>query len=154
METALSRILADVLALEDITEAESHRLCELCHIMNSLEGLFVEDPDEPSFIVSYVPSWLKFSYLSELLVRPLLVSNGNRQYRRHNSRKLRLRTFRICSKRALWWTLSATSLYGWSAHYSPSLPRERRWYREFKAHQITILSPNCELLQLTHVLFV
>ena len=119
MDTALSRILADVLALEDITEAESHRLCELCHIMNSLEGLFVEDPDEPSFVVSYVPSWLKFSYLSELLVRPLLVSNGNRQYRRHNSRKLRLRTFRICLKRALWWTLRLKS---WSSSSEPCLP--------------------------------
>ena len=69
VDAALSRILGDVLALEDITEAESHRLCELCHILNALEGLFVEDPDQPSFVVSYVPSWLKFSYLSELLVR-------------------------------------------------------------------------------------
>ena len=69
VEAALSRILADVLALEDITETESHRLSELCHILNALEGQFVEDPDQPSFVVSYVPSWLKFSYLSELLVR-------------------------------------------------------------------------------------
>ncbi len=68
VEAALSRILADVLALEDITETESHRLSELCHILNALEGQFVEDPDQPSFVVSYVPSWLKFSYLSELLV--------------------------------------------------------------------------------------
>ncbi|KAI8996428.1 hypothetical protein BD414DRAFT_455134 [Trametes punicea] len=67
VETAVSRILGDVLALEDITEVESHRLSELCRILNTLEGLFVEDPDQPSFIVSYVPSWLKFSYLSELL---------------------------------------------------------------------------------------
>ncbi|PIL24678.1 hypothetical protein GSI_12562 [Ganoderma sinense ZZ0214-1] len=67
VEAALSRILADVLALEDITETESHRLSELCHILNALEGQFVEDPDQPSFVVSYVPSWLKFSYLSELL---------------------------------------------------------------------------------------
>lgn len=26
---------------------------------------------QPSFVVAYVPSWLKFSYLSELLVRNL-----------------------------------------------------------------------------------
>jgi centromere/kinetochore protein ZW10 len=32
-----------------------------------MEGLFSEDPDQPSFVVAYVPSWLKFSYLSELL---------------------------------------------------------------------------------------
>ena len=69
VEAALSRILGDVLALEDITETESHRLSELCRILNALEGQFVEDPDQPSFVVSYVPSWLKFSYLSELLVR-------------------------------------------------------------------------------------
>ncbi|KAH9913967.1 uncharacterized protein BXZ73DRAFT_106752 [Epithele typhae] len=67
VECALSRILGDILSLEDITETESHKLCELCHIMNSLEGLFVEDPEQPSFVVSYVPSWLKFSYLSDLL---------------------------------------------------------------------------------------
>ncbi|KAL1941263.1 hypothetical protein VTO73DRAFT_7475 [Trametes versicolor] len=67
VQTAISRILRDVLTLEDITEVESHRLSELCHILNALEGLFMEDPDHPSFVVSYVPSWLKFSYLSELL---------------------------------------------------------------------------------------
>lgn len=72
MEAALSRILGDILALEDITEVESHRLSELCHILNALEGLFVEDPEQPSFVVSHVPSWLKFSYLSELLVRGLV----------------------------------------------------------------------------------
>lgn len=73
VETALSRMLGDVLALEDITEVESHRLCELCHILNALEYLFVEDPEQPSFVVSYVPSWLKFSYLSELLVCLLIM---------------------------------------------------------------------------------
>ncbi|TBU47577.1 hypothetical protein BD309DRAFT_951562 [Dichomitus squalens] len=67
VEAALARILGDVLALEDITETESHRLSELCRILNALEGQFVEDPDQPSFVVSYVSSWLKFSYLSELL---------------------------------------------------------------------------------------
>ncbi|KAI0792011.1 hypothetical protein C8Q75DRAFT_714752 [Abortiporus biennis] len=67
VDAALSRILRDVLALPDITEVESHKLNELCHILNALEGLFVEDPNQPSFVVAYVPSWLKFSYLSELL---------------------------------------------------------------------------------------
>ncbi|KAI0758621.1 Centromere/kinetochore Zw10-domain-containing protein [Irpex lacteus] len=67
IDVALSRILGDVLALEDITAEESNKLSELCRIMNSLEGLFVENPDLPSFVVDYVPSWFKFSYLSELL---------------------------------------------------------------------------------------
>ncbi|KII87318.1 hypothetical protein PLICRDRAFT_112767 [Plicaturopsis crispa FD-325 SS-3] len=68
VDSALSRILDDVLALPDIPEAESHRLSELSKILNALEGLFVgDDPAQPSFVVAYVPSWLKYSYLSELL---------------------------------------------------------------------------------------
>ncbi|EGO22432.1 hypothetical protein SERLADRAFT_350499 [Serpula lacrymans var. lacrymans S7.9] len=67
VESALSNILDDILALPDIPEVESHRLSELCKILNSLEGLFVEDTSLSSFVVSYVSSWLKFSYLSELL---------------------------------------------------------------------------------------
>ncbi|KAL0568182.1 ribosome biogenesis protein ytm1 [Marasmius crinis-equi] len=66
-DAALSRVLEDVLALPDIPELESHRLSELCRILHALEGLFVEDPEQPPFVVAYVPSWLKYSYLSELL---------------------------------------------------------------------------------------
>ncbi|KAF9073312.1 hypothetical protein BDP27DRAFT_1216330 [Rhodocollybia butyracea] len=66
-DAALSRVLQDVLELGDIPELESHRLSELCRILLALEGLYVEDPEQPSFVVAYVPSWLKFSYLSELL---------------------------------------------------------------------------------------
>ncbi|KAK1221072.1 ribosome biogenesis protein ytm1 [Marasmius sp. AFHP31] len=66
-DAALSRVLEDVLELPDIPEVESNRLSELCRILHALEGLFVEDPEQPSFVVGYVPSWLKFSYLSELL---------------------------------------------------------------------------------------
>ncbi|KAG5636865.1 hypothetical protein H0H81_006587 [Sphagnurus paluster] len=67
VDTALGHILTNILALPDIPEVESHRLSELCRIFNAMEGLFVEDPSQPSFVVAYVPSWLKFSYLSELL---------------------------------------------------------------------------------------
>ncbi|EIN09514.1 hypothetical protein PUNSTDRAFT_112977 [Punctularia strigosozonata HHB-11173 SS5] len=67
VEHALRRILADVLALDDIPELESHRLSELCKILNALEGLFLDNPEEPSLVVAHVPSWLKYSYLSELL---------------------------------------------------------------------------------------
>ncbi|KAG7445004.1 uncharacterized protein BT62DRAFT_951320 [Guyanagaster necrorhizus] len=66
-EAALSRVLVDILALPDIPEVESGRLAELCRILHALEGLFVEDPEQPSFVVAYAPSWLKYSYLSELL---------------------------------------------------------------------------------------
>ncbi|THH07395.1 hypothetical protein EW145_g3406 [Phellinidium pouzarii] len=69
VEAALTRILGDVLALRDIPEIDSRRLSELCRILNALEGLFVDadDPDMSSVVLAYVPSWLKFSYLSELL---------------------------------------------------------------------------------------
>ncbi|KAG6868072.1 hypothetical protein C0993_007805 [Termitomyces sp. T159_Od127] len=67
VEAVLNRTIRDILALPDIPEVESHRLSELCHIFNALEGLFVEDTTQPSFVVAYVPSWLKFSYLTELL---------------------------------------------------------------------------------------
>ncbi|KAF9224001.1 hypothetical protein BS17DRAFT_795581 [Gyrodon lividus] len=67
VDGVLSRILDDILAIPDIPEVESHKLSELCRIMSALEGLFVENTTESSFVVSYVPSWLKFSYLSELL---------------------------------------------------------------------------------------
>ncbi|KAH7890837.1 hypothetical protein F5I97DRAFT_1923327 [Phlebopus sp. FC_14] len=67
VDGVLSSMLGDILAIPDIPEVESHKLSELCRILFSLEGLFVEKMDESSFVVSYVPSWLKFSYLSELL---------------------------------------------------------------------------------------
>ncbi|KAG6332376.1 hypothetical protein ID866_6708, partial [Astraeus odoratus] len=67
VDSVLSRILEDILAIPDIPEVESHKLSELCRILSALEGLFVENTDESSFVVSFVPCWLKFSYLSELL---------------------------------------------------------------------------------------
>ncbi|KAG2146722.1 hypothetical protein DEU56DRAFT_786069 [Suillus clintonianus] len=67
VEISLQRILENILAIPDIPEVESHKLSELCRILAALEGLFVEDSSESTFVVSYVPSWLKFSHLSELL---------------------------------------------------------------------------------------
>ncbi|KAI6041295.1 hypothetical protein EDC04DRAFT_2670225 [Pisolithus marmoratus] len=65
VDGVLSRILDDVLAIPDIPEVESHKLGELCRILSALEELFVENAE--SLVVSFVPLWLKFSYLSELL---------------------------------------------------------------------------------------
>ncbi|EJD07530.1 uncharacterized protein FOMMEDRAFT_115831 [Fomitiporia mediterranea MF3/22] len=69
VETVLSRVLEDILALPDIPELDSRRLGELCRILNSLEAIFVDadDLNAPSMILDYVPSWLKYSYLAELL---------------------------------------------------------------------------------------
>lgn len=65
VDGVLSRILDDILAIPDIPEVESHKLGELCRILFALEVIFVEDSE--SLVASFVPSWLKFSYLSELL---------------------------------------------------------------------------------------
>lgn len=56
VDSALSRILDDVLALPDIPEAESHRLSELSKILNALEGLFVgDDPAQVGHICTLCP---------------------------------------------------------------------------------------------------
>lgn len=49
VESALSKVLEDVLALPDIPELDSRRLSELCRILNAFEGLFTTDPDEVGF---------------------------------------------------------------------------------------------------------
>jgi len=69
VDAALTTVLDAVLALPDIPEVESQKLSELCRIFDALEGLFVDNPesDASSLVVAYVPSWLKFSYLQELL---------------------------------------------------------------------------------------
>lgn len=98
VEHALTYVLDSVLALPDIPEVDSRRLAELCRVLAALEGLFVIDTGssrvadetvfgdlitywvteaddcttlQSSLVVAYVPSWLKFSYLSELLVSNL-----------------------------------------------------------------------------------
>lgn len=75
VEAAIGRVVEDVTALEDIPAVESRQLSELCRIFLSLESLFVEDDSAP-FVAAYVPSWFKFSYLSELLVRHLTGIQG------------------------------------------------------------------------------
>lgn len=46
VDSVLSHIMEDILALDDVPEVESHRLAELCRILNALEGLFVEDVEQ------------------------------------------------------------------------------------------------------------
>jgi len=48
VDAILSRMLQDITGLPDITADESHRLSELCRMLNALEGLFVEGPDQVS----------------------------------------------------------------------------------------------------------
>lgn len=65
-EAALSRVLDDMLALGDIPELESHRLSELCRILNALEGLFVEDHNQVIMVTGYTAQLI--SCLSSLLL--------------------------------------------------------------------------------------
>ena len=48
VDAVLTRILEDITKLPDITADESHRLSELCRMLNALEGLFVEGPQQVS----------------------------------------------------------------------------------------------------------
>ncbi|KAG8862148.1 hypothetical protein FRB96_002178 [Tulasnella sp. 330] len=66
VDEILSRVIDDVTSLRDIPEMESHRLNELLKILFPLEDLFAND-DGSTTVVAHVPSWLKFSYLAELL---------------------------------------------------------------------------------------
>ncbi|KAF8582737.1 hypothetical protein K439DRAFT_1635009 [Ramaria rubella] len=67
VDDALFRVMDSILALQDIPEADSERLSELCETLAPLEELFVYDPGEESVIGSHVPLWFKFSYLSWLI---------------------------------------------------------------------------------------
>lgn len=46
VNSVLSKILEDITKLPDITADESHKLSELCRMLNALEGLFVEGPEQ------------------------------------------------------------------------------------------------------------
>jgi hypothetical protein len=110
VDGALARVLGDVLALGDITAAESGALAELCRIAAALEGLFAD-----SFVVAHVPCWLKFSYLSVLLVRvPVARAWGAADGAR---RRRASRTSGTCLTTARSWTLSRRSWRGSCARY-------------------------------------
>lgn len=66
VDFTVERISSDILALQDITESESNRLNDLVKLLQPLEAVFVTE--QPSSIVAQVPHWLKFCYISELLV--------------------------------------------------------------------------------------
>ncbi|CED84917.1 Centromere/kinetochore protein zw10 involved in mitotic chromosome segregation [Phaffia rhodozyma] len=72
LNEVLDRILREIIGLDDITTKESERLNALCKSLHPLESIFCSYSDEgtggsPSAVVSYVPKWLKFCYLSEIL---------------------------------------------------------------------------------------
>ncbi|KAG9125143.1 hypothetical protein FRC07_008807 [Ceratobasidium sp. 392] len=67
VDDVLVRITEDILAMPDIPETESHRLHDICKILHAFESLFVVEDGAASSVTLHVPSWFKYSYLSELL---------------------------------------------------------------------------------------
>lgn len=49
-------MLQDITKLPDITADESNQLSELCRMLNALEGLFVEGPDQVLLFLIYETS--------------------------------------------------------------------------------------------------
>ncbi|CAE6454428.1 unnamed protein product [Rhizoctonia solani] len=67
VEDILSRLTDDIISMHDIPETESHRLHDICKVMRTFESLFIPDGESDSMVSHHVPSWFKYSYLSELL---------------------------------------------------------------------------------------
>ncbi|KZV94585.1 hypothetical protein EXIGLDRAFT_645072 [Exidia glandulosa HHB12029] len=67
VDGVLAQMIDQIIALDDIPDVESRHLSQLCRLLTHLEGLFVDEHTGSSLVVVHVPSWLKFSYLSELL---------------------------------------------------------------------------------------
>lgn len=68
MESTVVSILDHVLALEDITELESQRIGSILSHIEPLEHLFQHDPAHVSTAAAFIPHWIKFGYLNEILV--------------------------------------------------------------------------------------
>ncbi|BEI93912.1 uncharacterized protein CcaverHIS019_0603710 [Cutaneotrichosporon cavernicola] len=67
VESSVTGILSSVLALEDITELESLRIGSLLSSVEALGNLFQRDHANVSTVAAFVPNWIKFGYLNELL---------------------------------------------------------------------------------------
>ncbi|PVH96001.1 hypothetical protein DM02DRAFT_688801 [Periconia macrospinosa] len=69
--TALAKFIADIEDMSDIAEDESRKLHGYCNSLSTLSTLFqTEDPvtgEVQDMAHMYVPNWLKFMYLSEIL---------------------------------------------------------------------------------------
>lgn len=84
VSTVADKIMADILDMEDIEDSESQRLASFCSQVSALDDLFVsgtplqvgdsveqeQDPVPQTFV--YVPSWLRFQYLANILESSLV----------------------------------------------------------------------------------
>jgi protein transport protein DSL1/ZW10 len=81
LSRVIEKIVKDVEEMEDISEAESQRLTAFCSQISALEDLFLSDrpaagegADGESLPLTavYVPNWLRFQYLSNILESSLV----------------------------------------------------------------------------------
>ncbi|KAF2644286.1 hypothetical protein P280DRAFT_421130 [Massarina eburnea CBS 473.64] len=70
VSTALSKFISDVEDMSDIAEDESKKLHGYCQSLSSLSSLFQsedENGEVREMAHMYIPNWLKFQYLGEIL---------------------------------------------------------------------------------------
>ncbi|PGH15698.1 hypothetical protein AJ79_02292 [Helicocarpus griseus UAMH5409] len=78
LSTVINKIILDIEDLSDISDAESQRLAAFCNQISKLEDLFLPEPQPGQDTSSgqtevvpmtamYVPNWLKFQYLMNIL---------------------------------------------------------------------------------------
>ncbi|ANB13022.1 hypothetical protein AWJ20_1300 [Sugiyamaella lignohabitans] len=71
LETAVAAIIEAIESHQDISEEESVQLSNIITTITTLEEIFdnpqVERKEGQSFAAFYVPSWIKFQYLNEIL---------------------------------------------------------------------------------------
>lgn len=69
VEYTVVQLVSDITALDDITEVESDRLASMMTQVEALDDLFKEGASSSSSVAAHVPHWLKFCYITEILVR-------------------------------------------------------------------------------------
>ncbi|KAM5435100.1 ribosome biobiogenesis protein ytm1 [Microsporum canis] len=76
LATGINKIILDIEDLGDISDPESQRLAGFCSVISKLEELFLPDTEEGNretedrpiaMTAIYVPNWLKFQYLMNIL---------------------------------------------------------------------------------------
>jgi centromere/kinetochore protein ZW10 len=84
VSTVVDKIMRDILDMEDIEDSESQRLASFCNQVSALDDLFVsgkpqqpgedakQEQDSVPHTFVYVPSWLRFQYLANILESSLV----------------------------------------------------------------------------------
>ena len=84
VSTVVDKVMRDILDMEDIEDSESQRLASFCNQVSALDDLFVsgkpqqlgedakQEQDSVPHTFVYVPSWLRFQYLANILESSLV----------------------------------------------------------------------------------